>query len=197
MSLAPFNWGWVMVMLSQLSGQAQIWRAFESGIGNQTNTLTVVWSPSPSPGVAGYALYWGVTSDACTNRLALGNVTNVTLGGFRAKVTYHFAVAAYDQAGDESLWSNAIQYSLPDASPSRPVPVVLNHLGLQAVNHNGTNSMVRLSFVGLAGTSYQLQATEDFKHWEVLLVTNCARRQRIEYDWPATGHCRFFRLTPQ
>src|SRR5262245_46119612 len=107
MSVAPFNLGWVLVMLmlGESLGQAQIRRSTGPTLPGQANGLTLVWSPSPSPGVVGYALYWGLSEATCTNRIVVRNETKVTLVGFKRKVTYHIAVAAYDATGEESPWS--------------------------------------------------------------------------------------------
>lgn len=196
MSVAPHNLGCllVMLMLVQEPGQAQIHRVLGANLPGQANALTVVWNPSPSPSVAGYAVYWGLSSDSCTNRIAVRSVTNVTLVGFRRNATYHLAVAAYDAAGEESPWSNRIQYSrTPQAIPSMAVTKLSPP---QPIVPSGTNPVLRLTFMGQAGGNYRLQATEDFQHWDVLCTTNCEQQQLIVYDLPysATIPQRFFRL---
>ena len=199
MSIGPLNLGWlvVMLMLGQELGRAQIRRITgATGVG-QANTLTVLWNPSPSPGVVGYALYWGLSEDSCTNRIVLRNVTDVTLVGFKRRVTYYLAVAAYDATGEESPWSNRIQYSrAPVVMPVIPPTTVTNLLQLQRMNLVGATPVMRLSFTGQAGGNYRLQATEDFQHWDVLCVTNCVQQQLVVYDLPysATTPHRFFRL---
>ena len=195
MSIRPLNFGWLLVMLllGPVLGQAQI-RRVNGNVPGQANALTVVWNPSPSPGVVGYALYWGVSSDSCTNRIAVRNVTNVTLVGLRQRATYHFAVAAYDATGEESPWSNLIQYS---RAPRLIAPTVTtNLLQLQHMQLAGTNPVMRLSFTGQAEESYRLEVTEDFQRWDVLCVTNCAKQQLVVYDLPYVPSAphRFFRL---
>ena len=188
-----------MLMLGQVLGQAQIYRVTGT-IVSQTNALNLVWNPSPSPGVVGYAVYWGLSDDSCTNRIALRNVTSVTLAGFRRRGTYSLAVAAYDASGEESPWSNSIQYSRPPfVMPVLPPNTATNLLQLQHMNLTGTNSVLRLSFTGQADVDYQLQATEDFQRWEVLCATNCVEQQLVVYDLPysATTAGRFFRLVQE
>lgn len=198
MSVGLLNLGWMLaLLLSQQLGQAQIRRMNgATGVG-QANTLTVVWNPSPSPGVTGYALYWGLSDDACTNRIVVRNVTSVTLVGFKRSATYYLAVAAYDATGEESPWSNRIQYSrAPVVMPVIPSTTVTNLLQVQRMNLIGATPVMRLSFTGQAGGSYRLQATEDFQHWDVLCLTNCVQQQLVVYDLPysaTTPHC-FFRL---
>ena len=199
MSVGPLNLGWLVVvlLLGQELGRAQIRRLTGASAPRQPNTLTIVWSPSPSPGVIGYAVYWGLSDDSCTNRIALRNVTDVTLAGFRRGITYYLAVAAYDATGDESPWSNRIQYSrTPQSMPAIPQKTGTNLLQLQPVNVIGANPVMRLSFMGQAGGNYQLQTTEDFQRWDVLCTTNTEQQQLVVYDLPyspTTPH-RFFRL---
>jgi len=198
MSVAPFNLGWalVMLMLGGELGHAQIRPMTGARLPGQANTLTIVWSPSPSPEVSGYALYWGLSEDSCTNRIALRNVTNVTLVGFKRKLTYHLAVAACDATGDESPWSNRIQYSRTLQMLPIPSNTATNLLQLKQVNVTATNSVIRLSFTGQAGSDYRLQSTEDFQRWDDVCATNCVEPQLVVYDLPyspTTPH-RFFRL---
>lgn len=199
MSVAPLNLGWLLVllMLGQMLAQAEIRRVTHPNLPSQANELTLVWNPSPSPGVTGYAVYWGLSADSCTNRIAVRNVTSVTLVGFRRRVSYHLAVAAYDATGEESPRSNGIQYSRPPrVMQVAPLFPMTNLLQLQQVNLTSTNPLMRLSFTGRAGGSYRVQTTDDFQHWDLLCVTNCAQQQLVVYDLPyspATSH-RFFRL---
>ncbi|HEX5222392.1 MAG TPA: fibronectin type III domain-containing protein [Verrucomicrobiae bacterium] len=198
MSVARFNLGWVLVilMLGSEWSHAQIRRETPARATRQANTLTIVWRPSPSPEVIGYALYWGLSADSCTNRVDLGNVTNVTLVGFQRRLTYHFAVAGYDASGEESPWSNQIQYSRPRTIPTL---TLTNRLQLQHVNLTSTNPVLRLSFMGQADVSYQIETTQDFQRWDVLCITNCAQEQLVVYDLPyhPDSPHRFFRLRPE
>lgn len=190
MLIRLLNLGWLSVvtlMLDQVLAQAQI-RQVADGTG-QTNTFTIGWRPSPSSSVVGYALYWGFSNESCTNRIAMHNVTNVTLEGIEPNLTYCFAVAAYDATGEESPWSNLIQYS-------RPSIVMPGVLQLQQMNLTATNPVMRLSFTAQAGSNYRLQATEDFQRWKVLSITNCVQQQLVVYDLPYSASIphRFFRL---
>jgi hypothetical protein len=199
MSLRPLNLGWLLVMLllGQELVQAQLRRLNRPTLPGQANALTLIWSPSPSPEVVGYSLYWGLSEDSCTNRIVVLNETNATLVGFRRRVTYHLAVAAYDVTGEESPWSNSIQYSRPSlVMPVIPPGTATNLLQLQQVSLTSTNRLIRLSFTAQTDVSYQLQATEDFQRWDDLCTTNCEQPQLVVYDLPysvTTSH-RFFRL---
>jgi Fibronectin type III domain len=196
MSIAPLKLGLLVmvVLLGPLPGRAQLYRLPNSRVGAMTNTLTIVWEPSPSDQVAGYVLYWGLNSDHCTNRIVLRNVTNATLAGFKAKATYHFAVAAYDAAGEESPLSNVIQYS--PTPKSAPTTGGTNLIRLQRMDLGSNGSGLRLSFLVEPAARYQVQATADFQDWEVLMTTNCVQQQKVILDLPrpdAVGQ-RFFRV---
>ena len=183
-------------MLGEALGQAQIRRMTVARVPGQANTLTIVWEPSPSPEVIGYAVYWGLSEDGCTNRIALSNETAVTLVGFRRRLTYHIAVAAYDATGEESPWSNRIQYSRTSLFMPSPPKTVTNLLQLRYVSLSDTNAVIRLSFTGQEGGYYRLQTTQDFQRWDDVSATNCEQPQLIVYDMPysaSTPH-RFFRL---
>src|SRR4051794_30801797 len=58
-------------------------------------SVTAVWDPSPSPDVAGYNVYYGV-SGTVTNKLALGNQTSTLISGLQASLTYFFYATATD-----------------------------------------------------------------------------------------------------
>lgn len=100
------------LMLCHWSAQAQISVATTNV--TSPRQISLAWDPSPDENVAGYFCMYGFSSDTCTNRLDVGNVTNVTLVGFETNVTYYFAVTAYSTDDLESLPSNQISYSPPD-----------------------------------------------------------------------------------
>lgn len=195
MRQAPFNLGLVvvMLMLGRWPGQAQLYRPLIPPLSGNSNALTVIWEPSPSEQVAGYALYWGVNGSPCTNRIMLRNVTNTTLAGFKPGDTYQLAVAAYDAAGEESPWSNRIEYRRP---PKASSTAVVPKLELDPIHSSGTNSLLRLGFLGQPGVTYLLQSSEDLRHWVTISTTNCPGEQQVEFKLPFTANVpqRFFRL---
>jgi hypothetical protein len=90
--------------------------------------------------------------------------------------------------------SNFIQYS-PTLKPA-PTTAVTSLLRLQRMDLGSNGPGLRLSFLGQPAARYQVQATEDFQHWEVLLTTNCMQQQKVILDLPhpdAAGP-RFFRV---
>ena len=97
--------------------QAQLYVA---GPETKDYTVRLGWSPSPSPGVTGYDIYWGYSSGQYSDLVDVGNVTDVTLGGLSTNMVYYFEVVAYDSTGLESLPSNEISYSVPVAAAQPP-----------------------------------------------------------------------------
>ena len=72
-----------------------------------TNAVGLAWNTSPTPGVIGYRILHGLTSDGLTNSADVGNVTTATIAGLTPGQTYYFAVLAWT-ADDESQPSNII-----------------------------------------------------------------------------------------
>src|ERR1700678_1906290 len=75
--------------------------------------LSLAWNPSASANVAGYTLYYGVTSGRYTSALGAGTNTNMTVTGLTPGQTYYFVTAAYNADGIESPYSNAVTNTLP------------------------------------------------------------------------------------
>lgn len=70
---------------------------------------------TPLTDLAGYnAYYWQPSWDR-PGRVNVGNQTTYVLTGLTDGQTYHFAVTAYDTAGNESVFSNALLVTLPSS----------------------------------------------------------------------------------
>jgi hypothetical protein len=77
--------------------------------------VTLAWTASTSPNVAGYTIYYGTASGNYAYSLNVGNVLTYTLTGLSAGATYYFTTTAYDSAGDQSGDSNVVSYTVPTA----------------------------------------------------------------------------------
>src|SRR5687767_871590 len=75
--------------------------------------VTFAWDPNPEPDVAGYRIYYGVTSGNYTNIVDTGNTTSATIGNLTGGTTYYFVLTAYNAVGLESPHSGEISYSVP------------------------------------------------------------------------------------
>jgi hypothetical protein len=153
--------------------------------------VALAWNPSPDPNATGYYLCWGLASGLCTNLLDAGNSTSVTVAGLATNVTYYFTIVTYDAAGDESPPSNEITYAVPVGSPPAVGPAL--SIGFAGA---GAGAAAHFSFPGSAGTTYDLQASQDLQQWETLCTTNCASDGPIVFEDPEMGIYprRFYRL---
>ncbi len=77
-------------------------------------TAALAWLPSPTPDIAGYAVYYGSSSGVYDLRLDVGSQTNATISGLPGGMTFFFAVSAYNQLGVESELSNEISFVTAD-----------------------------------------------------------------------------------
>lgn len=111
------------------------------------------WGRSTSTAVNGYRVYYGTASGNYTNSVAVGNVTTKTVLGLTGGVAYFFAVKASTVNGVESVFS----------AETRFVPGQAN-VQLRA----SSNRQFVLTVSGLAGHIYDIQATQDFKTWQVI-----------------------------
>jgi len=77
-------------------------------------TLRLAWDAPVDPdgnaqdGVAGYYLYYGPESGMYDVSIDVGPQETVTLSNLLAEQPYYFAVTAYDDAGNESDFSNEV-----------------------------------------------------------------------------------------
>ncbi len=73
--------------------------------------VTLAWDASPEPDLAGYKIHYGTASGSYSAHLDVRNVTTYTVTGLAEGQTYYFAATAYDEAGNESSYSNQVSYS--------------------------------------------------------------------------------------
>ena len=83
-------------------------------------SVTLEWNPSTDPSVTGYNLYYGAASRTYTNKIDVGNSTNVTVNGLVEGVTYYFAATAYNILGAESDYSTEVSYTVPVPAGNQP-----------------------------------------------------------------------------
>ncbi len=74
--------------------------------------VTLAWDANTEPDHAGYKLYYGTSSGIYTAQIDTGNVTTFTVPDLNNNPTYYFAATAYDEAGNESAYSEEISYTV-------------------------------------------------------------------------------------
>jgi len=145
--------------------------------------VTLAWSQSTDPAVAGYNVYYGQSTSSLTNEVTAGTATNVTIPGFMPGTTYYFAATTYDSSGAQSALSSEVTYTVP--MPILAVSIAAAVAGQFVLNVTGT-----------AGQTYTIQATQDLKTWTAIgTVTVGAGGTANFTDTTATGlTSRFYRM---
>jgi hypothetical protein len=78
-----------------------------------TSSAALTWNANTDSDLAGYKVYRATASGAYGAPIAtLGNVTGYTATGLTVGTTYFFVITAYDQAGNESVFSNEVSKSI-------------------------------------------------------------------------------------
>jgi fibronectin type 3 domain-containing protein len=92
--------------------------------------VTVVWDANNENDLAGYYIYVGETSRNYTGVVDVGNQTEFTWVNLTDGNTYYFAVTAYDYAGNESAFSDEVNFTLnPGGDNNSPELVAINVMG--------------------------------------------------------------------
>jgi hypothetical protein len=86
------------------------------------SSMVLSWTPSVSPDVAGYNVYYGTSSGNFSYKLNVGNADSVTIPNLISGATYYFVATAYNTRGTQSLFSDQIQVVVPSASSVNPMP---------------------------------------------------------------------------
>ncbi len=161
---------------------------------NLVSTVTLAWIPSPDTNVTGYLLCSGLVSGQYTNQVEVGNVTNATAVGLSPGVSYYFAVIAHDAVGNQAPPSNELPVLIP---PPSSLSASLSAPQLAPPGTGGAG--LSLTFSGAAGTTYAIQATQDFITWSTVWTTNCVASGPMTFvDNAAPGYpMRFYRLLAQ
>ncbi|MCI0698048.1 Ig-like domain-containing protein [candidate division KSB1 bacterium] len=71
------------------------------------------WNANTELDLAGYKIYYGLSSGNYTISINVGNVTQYTVNQLAEGLIYYFVVTAYDTAGNESAYSQEVSAELP------------------------------------------------------------------------------------
>ncbi len=116
-----------------------------------SGTVTLAWDPNPSPGTAGYMLYYGNSSGVYTNVVDVRRATTNTVSGLVDGATYFFVVTAYNVAGLESDFSAELKYRYTSNSAPTLAPIAN-----MTINEDAGPQTVTLRGIG-TGASNEIQ----------------------------------------
>lgn len=133
---------------------------FASKSQAQTANVTLGWNPSTGGSVAGYDIDYGTSSGNYTVGVPVGNVTNATIRGLTAGVTYYFVATAFDSSGDVSGYSPEISYTVGSSGTATLTPTARLQGG-----------HFQFAVSGTTGSQYIVQASTDLVNW-VSIMTN-------------------------
>jgi Fibronectin type III domain len=106
--------GWTAVVgasLSMLSGSSAL-----------AQSVSLAWDAPTDPSVVGYDVHYGASSSSLTMTQDVGASTTATISGLTTGLTYYFAVTAYNAAGVNSGYSNAVSYTPGTTTPPASQP---------------------------------------------------------------------------
>jgi hypothetical protein len=137
-------------------------------------SVTLAWTASDNPVVAGYKIYYGTTSRDYASAVAVGDVTSAVMPGLVAGQTYYFAVTTCDAAGNESTFSDEIIFAVPVPVRARAVSsaslVTAGPLPTQPSTSNGPRP---------ATVSYKTAANEPVPAAAANLQTEVSAKQSV------------------
>ena len=74
--------------------------------------VKLAWDPNAEPEVTGYNLHWSTVNQIpFDNQIDAGSATTATVTDLAVGTTYFFTVTAYDAAGNQSDYSNIVEYT--------------------------------------------------------------------------------------
>ena len=77
-------------------------------------SVSLEWAESTGLNIAGYNMYYGISSGDYDDSIDVGNYTSITISDLDVGETYYFAVTAYDLDGNESGFSNEVSYTISE-----------------------------------------------------------------------------------
>jgi hypothetical protein len=119
--------------------------------------VTLAWDSNQENDIAGYILYYGMSSGNYTSNIDVGNINQYTLPALQDGVTYYFAVTAYNLDDYESDYSQELHYTVGSQtytiSASAGANGSITPAGAVAVNRGASQS-----FTISAAQNYQVLA---------------------------------------
>lgn len=150
-----------ILILSMLIGSL----AFAGANAQTLTSVTLSWTLSSSPNVAGYDIYYGASSGNYITyvRVFSPTTTSLTINGLVSGATYYFAAASYDNSGNESALSPEISGV---AGSSSPVAIRMSSLARPSAGQFG------FTISGASSGQYIVQASTNLVNWVNLMTNN-------------------------
>jgi len=122
-SSSPYSNTWPNPLVTTAGANYNYCIYADDAILNNPNiiSVTLLWSDTNSTKVAGYKVYYGVSSRTYTNSIDFGKVFqgNIEIPN-RTGTTFFFTATAYNSFGTESLYSSEVSYSITTNSLGKP-----------------------------------------------------------------------------
>ena len=128
-------------------------------------SLFLEWSPNSESDLAGYNVYYGISSGSYGDPIDVGNVTSYELTELDAGVRYYVAITAYDTADNESEKSDeengvpadtenpTITITLPTGSPTYSTETATISIAGSAADNLGVTEVSWVNDRGGSGTA--------------------------------------------
>lgn len=87
----------------------------------------LAWDPNAEADLAGYKVYYGITSGDYGFVVDVGNVTQWDIPP-DLNEQYFFVLTAYDTSGNESDFSNEVNHFFDQTAPGVPVGLILEEI---------------------------------------------------------------------
>lgn len=94
-------------------------------ISSGAGSVSLIWNASTNIQVAGYNVYYGSASHSYPNQVFVGTNLNTVVGGL-GNGNYFFAVTAVDAIGNESDFSNEINYQIAGVNQPPTISGIAN-----------------------------------------------------------------------
>ena len=129
--------------------------------------IRLAWDPSPDTEIAGYKIYYGRASGRYGAAIDVGNITGHTLVVPKGK--YYIALTGYDNAGNESDFSNEVSWPIQMLEPN----------GGEALP-SGSNQRIQWWASSEAVSFNLLYSTDNGTTWITIIDT---LKGASGYDW--------------
>lgn len=118
--------------------------------------IKLSWDPNTESDLAGYKIYYGVSSGSYGSPVNVGNVTSYTLTGLTPGQTYFIAATAFNTLNNESGYSNEVSGAAVD--PVQSYNITSNIPGLQ-ITVDGAIYSSPQTFMWTPGSSHTISVS--------------------------------------